>query len=588
MNAPGKNSKERILIVVALLCWVGAPTGFTADHNDPNAVNSIFSDIPISAADLYGMFGYPTGDLESGENVVVQLTFAPLPKTGIFDRDMMYKIKLDPDSRITKSFDDQTLDGILDYAGSVKDKYVRLKASEIRVSFNGRNQAKVDFLGFPGGDFSEVIEANKVLIIESPSGHAIKAFLGGRDDPFFNDLPGFFRSINYGPQFYKIPTDADEDMRELPIPKTLLELDGNAAFNFRPTDPYHGQPFLEADPYAGRPDPGLGLGTARKYEWENGNSINWSGDRFHKDQNGNYSLVYSGKDAQAGINVNALIFEIPLSFISRSPEADRIVRTWGESYVFKASEKIEEYAPGFFRRLWNYMTGLSLEGDHFNDDDDDYNRVDTVGVPFLDAGLSERADDMNVGANNVLFARQFVIRFGHLGWGFGPSITALGLPTCFDHDDSPVSVHKTYKLATAAFPRSKKCFFQALNMPDESWHKGNMEIPLRRTFELFVPNLTSIDMDTTGTWPFGRRPEDQVASRFLSTFLDMSKMCGDEKCNIETLQNPALWAGAPLTTINVHNPHTPNPLANDKTFLDVFPYLAEPWGYDYDDNYSPR
>ena len=24
-----------------------------ADHNDPNAINSIFSDIPVSAADLY-------------------------------------------------------------------------------------------------------------------------------------------------------------------------------------------------------------------------------------------------------------------------------------------------------------------------------------------------------------------------------------------------------------------------------------------------------------------------------------------------------------------------------------------------------
>ena len=28
-------------------------------------------------------------------------------------------------------------------------------------------------------------------------------------------------------------------------------------------------------------------------------------------------------------------------------------------------------------------------------------------------------------------------------------------------------------------------------------------------------------MDTTGTWPFGRRLEDQVATRFLSVFLDM-------------------------------------------------------------------
>jgi hypothetical protein len=33
-----------------------------ADHNDPNAVNSIFSDIDVSAADLYDIFGFPSDD----------------------------------------------------------------------------------------------------------------------------------------------------------------------------------------------------------------------------------------------------------------------------------------------------------------------------------------------------------------------------------------------------------------------------------------------------------------------------------------------------------------------------------------------
>jgi hypothetical protein len=37
--------------------------GFSmADHNDPNAVNSIFSDIEVSAADLYDLFGFPSDD----------------------------------------------------------------------------------------------------------------------------------------------------------------------------------------------------------------------------------------------------------------------------------------------------------------------------------------------------------------------------------------------------------------------------------------------------------------------------------------------------------------------------------------------
>jgi hypothetical protein len=81
-----------------------------------------------------------------------------------------------------------------------------------------------------------------------------------------------------------------------------------------------------------------------------------------------------------------------------------------------------------------------------------------------------------VGADNVLLAHSFVTRFAHLGWGFGPSVSALGLGTCFDHGGSPVSVDKTYHLASAAFPRVKRCLLQELNMPDGSWNKGHPEI----------------------------------------------------------------------------------------------------------------
>ena len=49
-----------------------------ADHSDPNAVNSIFSDIDISAADLYDLFGFPGDATTAGEQVVVALTFASI------------------------------------------------------------------------------------------------------------------------------------------------------------------------------------------------------------------------------------------------------------------------------------------------------------------------------------------------------------------------------------------------------------------------------------------------------------------------------------------------------------------------------
>ena len=526
-----------------------------ADHNDPNAVNSIFSNVPVSAADLYGMFGYPSDDKADGEKVVLALTFAPLPKTGIFDRDMLYKIKVNAEARHAIKLTDPSLKAIASYVDGLKDKYLRLKAAEIRVTFSEDNRAKVDFLGFPEGDFSKVVDTGKNLTITTPAGHVIKTFLGGRDDPFFNDLPGFFRSINYGPQFYRIPDTDPMDRRELPIPKTLLEIEDNILFNYDPEEPQHGRTV--------------------KFNLARDAKLTLNAKRFKTDEQGNYRLVYSGRDAQKGRNINGLVFEVPLAFITKKPQKDRVVRIWGESWVSKASSKIAHYAPSVWQQFWLMIT--SYFGDdptllEFNDNDAHYNRVDTVGVPFLDAGLSERYDDRNIGANNLKLSLHFVKRFGHLGWGFGPSITALGIDTCFDHDNSPVSVYKTYKLATAAFPRAKKCFFQELNMPDDSWNNSGKDIPLRRTFELFIPNLTSIDMDTTGTWPFGRRFEDQVASRFLSTFLEMKTGCGGKKCNVETLGDLNLWEQAPVMPKN-----PPNPLANDVPFMDSFPYMPAPW-----------
>ena len=520
-----------------------------ADHNDPNAVNSIFSDFDVSAADLYDLFGFPSDDTTGGEKVVIALTFASVPETGVFDTDMLYKIQIAAHPRVDlPSEDERSLEALLRYFDAVKDKYlVELHASEIRVTVDDDNRAKVDFKDFPGGSFSTVVDTNDVSTLETPDGHSIKAFLGGRDDAFFNDLPGFFRSINYAPQFYNVPHTMME-ARELPIPKTLLELEGNDLFNFDPKNPQHGRGVKKNLP----PGP-----------WT------WKGDRFLQDENGNFRFVYSGEDAQAGRNVNALIFEIPLSFITESPAEDRIVSTWGESWVLKAAPKVETIPDRLFwlEHPWALLDAIKLDEEMKK-----YKLVDTDGQPFADAGLSEREDNRQLGANNFWLAPHFIKRLAHLGWGFGPSISALGLRTSFDHDNSPVSVHKTYATPIEAFPRAKKTLFQKLNMPDDSWKKKRLDIPLRRPFEIFVPNVCAIDMDTTGTWPFGRRLEDQVATRFLSMFLDMEADLDGKKYHVETLNDQSLWDRAPIV------PKTPpNPLKNDKEFLDHFPYLADPW-----------
>ncbi len=245
------------------------------------------------------------------------------------------------------------------------------------------------------------------------------------------------------------------------------------------------------------------------------------------------------------------------------------MNTWGESWVLKAAHKVETIPdePFWHQHPWALLDGSASDGQLKQ-----YKLVDTDGLPFADAALSEREDNRQLGANNFWLAPHFIKRLAHLGWGFGPSITALGLKTSFDHDNSPVSVLKTYLTAIEAFPRTKKTLFQKLNMPDDSWNPKGMNIPLRRPFEIFVPNVCAIDMDTTGTWPFGRRPEDQVATRFLALFLDMDAELNGKKYHVETLGDPALWNAAPIV------PKTPpNPLKNDKEFLDHFPYLAEPW-----------
>ena len=537
---------------LVLLVALAPPPAAAADHNDPNAVNSIFSDIGLSAADLYDMFGWPV-DGSDGSRVVLALTFAPVPEAGVFDTDLLYRIRLDAAPRVGRplgSPDEHSLEALGRYAKAVGKKYGVDGGMEVRVVAAPSNRLQVDFIGFPEGDFSETLAANRVHEVTAPGGETVKLYLGARDDAFFNDLPGFFRSINYAPQFYRVP-HAWSDRRELPIPKTLLELEGNELFNFDPVNPRHGQGVkteLPPGPYT------------------------WDGTDYKRDENGDFRFVYSGTDAQAGIDINAIVVELPMELLTRRPERDRIVNAWGESWVLRAADKVEHVDDGSKAGLGSWWHRVFGRTDRYEEQLRRYKRVDTDGIPFSDAALSERHDSRQLGAENLKLARHFVQRFGHLGWGFAPSISALGLDSCFDHGDVTVPVHRTYALASAAFPRVKRCFFQELNMPDDSWNPKGLDIPLRRPFEVFLPNVNSIDMDTTGSWPFGRRPEDQVATRFLSVFLDQADGCGGP-CDLETLGRQEVWDTLPIS------PKTPpNPLANDKPFLETFPYLAEPHG----------
>src|ERR1700721_475023 len=108
---------------------------FMADHNDPNAVNHIFSDIDYSPADLYDLFGWPR---EDSKNVVFALTFASAPSAGVLDPDLLYRLLLTSHPRVAWPDDgDISLDSVLRYFDAVKDKYLgELKTAEIRVTVN--------------------------------------------------------------------------------------------------------------------------------------------------------------------------------------------------------------------------------------------------------------------------------------------------------------------------------------------------------------------------------------------------------------------------------------------------------------------
>lgn len=518
-----------------------------ADHNDPNAVNSIFADIDPSAADLYDMFGFPG---PGGDTLVVASTFAPVPSTGVFDTDMLYRMRISPRERAAGWQEEFSLNGLLRYVEGVKDRFESpFQSGDVRAWADEDQQGHLTLTGFPGGDLDVEVPLNQVTAIPTSAGD-LQVYMGGRDDAFFNDLPGFFRSINYAPQYYHVPHESPAELREVPIPKTLLELEGNAYFNFDPADPEWGishKRDLPAEP------------------------MRWTGDRFARDADGNYRLVYSGADAQAGRNVNCVVLEIPLGYLTAEPERERVVDVWAESWVRKASDKVEIVPDD---PLWAEQPFAFLHRGEVDRDPQlrEYKRVDTTAQPFADAALNERADSRQVGGVNFILAPHFVKRLAHLGWGFGPSISALGLPSAFDHDDSPVSVHKMHATAITAFPRVRKVIFQELRMPDDSWNPKGLDIALRRPVEIFIPNVCAVDLDTTGTWPYGRRLEDQVATRFLALFLDMDGEVGGQPIHLETLNDQALWDSAPVV------PKTPpNPRRNDKDFLTEFPYLAEPW-----------
>ena len=121
---------------------------------------------------------------------------------------MLYRLQIAPGQRVAReSRSGETLEALLKYLDAVKEKYFGiLTPSEVRVTVNDQGRATLRFSNFPGGSFAAEIDLNHSAVLRSPAGHEIKVFVGGRDDAFFNDLTGFFRSINYAHSSIMSPT----------------------------------------------------------------------------------------------------------------------------------------------------------------------------------------------------------------------------------------------------------------------------------------------------------------------------------------------------------------------------------------------
>src|ERR1700740_3142441 len=161
-----------------------------ADHNDPNAVNSIFSDVDVSAADLYDMFGFPSDNSEGGEKVVIALTFASVPEAGVLDNDMLYRVQLHAAPRVVQpAWNDFSLDNLTQYFEAVKDKYLgELNPCEIRGSGEETQKAKVEFKRFREADFSFTVATNERVTFTTSGGRLIQVFVCGVGGALFYAL----------------------------------------------------------------------------------------------------------------------------------------------------------------------------------------------------------------------------------------------------------------------------------------------------------------------------------------------------------------------------------------------------------------
>ena len=179
--------------------------------------------------------------------------------------------------------------------------------------------------------------------------------------------------------------------------------------------------------------------------------LTWEGDRFPKDANGNYRFVYSGEDAQAGRNVNAIVLEVPLALPHRrTPSGDRIVNVLGRELGAQGRQQdrddprrpaLDRAPAGAARRRRGSTTSCSAT---------------SWSTPSASRSPTPGSASARTTASSAPTTSGWR-RTSSSGWrtsagGSGRRSPRSACATSFDHDDSPVSVHKTYAPAADGVP----------------------------------------------------------------------------------------------------------------------------------------
>lgn len=293
---------------------------FATDHNEPDLLNSFYKDRDGNGADIYHVFAYPS---ENRENLNLVLNLAPVPDTGRFEPTSVQRIFMRP----TTAPDIRTdllpnIDPTLNPIKAVKEATNYLKAYKkyildpliapisdvlgigLRPAFNQTHtpeifirynaigmKAKITFKNFHfevPGDAEVVANSNgretDPTKLQMYNFRGIKIFVGGRDDAFFNDIGGFFRSINW------------QTAVGLADRKREFRWEGDVSY----------------------------LASAEEKE---------SGNRKKGLIGKNNEVVYNAKDWREHNNVNTLSFQIPLKYLSANLEEERLLRIWVESYL---------------------------------------------------------------------------------------------------------------------------------------------------------------------------------------------------------------------------------------------------------------